>query len=477
MTPSEAPTATPSVALEVVHQLFVLLKTSAVYGRDNEGYSKLAASANAIIAKECAQEGHILLEASGDHLFFNKRPMRFQAGNYAAGRFLLEEMKRRGVGAVEISAGCSGNELDAFVFAFKVAGPRSNDGFARLRAQLSSEGVTGIEVRPYVAAPDEELTPADSAHLAKKAFTQAVSLVEEVMTRARAGQDVDFTQAKHVVRGLADRVIADEQALLELAAIHDFDEYTYAHSVNVSVYSIAIGVRLGLDRALLSELGFGGLFHDVGKIRLSAELINNPGALDEADWCAMRQHPVLGAKILLGMKQEHDRTLTRAVSMAFEHHLGADGSGYPRLARPRRQDIFSRIVAIADIFDAISSGRVYMKTPSGPDEALRKMHPLAGTRIDAFLFKLFVNAVGILPIGTFVLLDTGELGVVCRNDPADPQRPQVTVFADRQGERATAEVVDLARLDGASGRPLRSIERVLDANKHGVDVQKHLGTA
>ncbi|MEK7234172.1 MAG: HD-GYP domain-containing protein [Elusimicrobiota bacterium] len=477
MTASETPTATPAVALEVVHQLFVLLKAAAVYGRDNEVYAKTAASALVIIANARAEEGQLLLEASGDHLFFNKRPIRFQAGNYAAGRFLFEEMKRRGVGAVEISTGCSGKELDAFVFAFKAAGPRSNDGFARLRAQLSCEGVSGIAIRPYIAALDEEPESADPACLAKKAFTQAVSLVEDVMTRARAGQEVNFSHAKHVVHGLADRVIADEQTLLELAAIHDFDEYTYAHSVNVSVYSIAIGVRLGLDRALLSELGFGGLFHDVGKVRLPTELINKPGALDEADWCAMRRHPSLGSKILLGMRREHDRTLSRAVSVAFEHHLGADGSGYPRLARPRRQDIFSRIVAIADIFDAISSGRVYMKTPSGPDEALRKMHLIAGTRIDAFLFKLFINAVGILPIGTLVLLDTGELGVVRRNDPADPQRPQVTVFADRRGAKAVVEIVDLAHRDGASGKPLRSIRRVLDAHKHGVDVQKHLGTA
>ena len=474
MSTPEAPSIQPAIATEVVHRLFVLLKAAAVYARENEGYAKLAESARAAFEKAREEEKGILLEASGDHLFFNTRVLRFQAGNYAAGRFLLEEMKRRGMGAVEFSKDCSPAELDSFIFAFQAAGRHAHEGFARLQGRLCSEGVVGVAIRPYAAALDEEQEPPDGASLTRKAFAQAVSLVEDVMSRARDGKSVDFAQAKRVVQELADRVIADEQAMFALAALHDFDAYTHAHSVNVSVYSIAIGVRLGLDRALLCELGFGGLFHDVGKSRLPADLINKPGDLDETDWGSMRRHPTLGAKVLLGMKREHDRTLSRAVSIVFEHHRGADGSGYPKLASPRRQDLFSRIVTIADVFDALTSGRVYMKTPIGPEEALRKMLQLAGTRLDSFLLKLFIDAVGILPIGTMLLLDTGERGVVTRNDPADPQRPRVAVFADRQGDKAAVEVVDLARRDRTTGKPLRSAARVLDAQRLGVDVQQYL---
>lgn len=476
MSTPAAPTVPPAIAAEAVHGLFVLLKGAAVYGRNDEGYAKLATAAREALEKAHAEAGALLFETRGDRLYFNTRAIRFQAGHYAAGRFLIAEMRRRGVGAVEISRGCTPGELDAFIYAFKAAGLKPQEGFARLQNRLCSEGVVGITVRPYAAAPDEEQEPADPAQRARGAFAQAMALVDDVMSRARAGEPVDFARSKRVAQELADRVIADEQEMFELAAVHDFDDYTCAHSVNVSVYSIAIGVRLGLDRAQLGDLGFGGLFHDVGKARLSAGRIGAPGGLDEAASDFMHGHPALGAKVLLGMRGEHGRTLSRAVSIVFEHHRGADGSGYPTLALPRRQDLFSRIVAVADTFDALSSGRVDRKTPVGPDEALLWMIQLAGARLDAFLLSLFIDAVGILPIGTLVLLDTGELGVVGRNDPADPQRPQVRVFADRQGRKAAAEIVDLARRDRATGKPLRSVARVLDAHKLGVDVQSYIGS-
>jgi HD-GYP domain-containing protein (c-di-GMP phosphodiesterase class II) len=191
-----------------------------------------------------------------------------------------------------------------------------------------------------------------------------------------------------------DRVLRDERVLLELAAIHDFDEYTYAHCVNVCVYSIAIGARLGLERSRLTELGFGALFHDVGKARLPRELIDKPDELDEAEWRLMRRHPTLGVMTLLGLKRPHDRLLARAVSVSFEHHLRLDGTGYPRLSQPRRQEVFSRICAIADAFDALTSGRVYTRRALSPERALARMAREAGTAFDPFLLGLFVAVAG-----------------------------------------------------------------------------------
>lgn len=465
----EPSVAAPPVASELVRLLFVALKAAAVYGRDNDGYRKHGASARAALESALAAEGDVRLETRGDRLYFNAEPIHLQAGYYAGARFVMDEMKRRGVGVVEIAADHGAEQLDDFVFLFHAAPAK---GFEELVRRLAAAKVAAITLRPYVPSAGEAAAPEDGARLAKKTFFQALGLVEDVMTRARAGQPVDFAQAKRAVHSLADRVIEDEQALFELSAIHDFDEYTYAHCVNVCVYSVAIGVRLGLDHALLSELGFGALFHDIGKVKLPLTLIDKPDELDAPDWRQMRRHPALGVKALLAMRRPLDRALARAVCVTFEHHLGADGTGYPRARVPRRQGVFARVCAIADAFDALTSGRVYVKRPLAPDEALRQMVQRAGTGFDAFLLRLFINCVGVFPIGTLVLLSNGETGVVWRNDPADLLRPKLKVFAGPGGRLAAVKVVDLAKPDPATGAALE-IRHLLDARARGVDVQDY----
>ncbi|MDE2491676.1 MAG: HD domain-containing protein, partial [Elusimicrobia bacterium] len=322
------------------------------------------------------------------------------------------------------------------------ADPRRREGWREVEARLAEAGAAGWSVRARALAEDEEEARAetgDGRRTAQKAFFRAVSLVEEVMRRARAGGDVSFAPARRVVCELVDAVTEDEQALFELTTIHSFDEYTYAHCVNVCVYAVALGVRLGLDRPLLAELGFSALFHDLGKVKLPLALIDKPDEYDAADWDQMRLHPLLGAKLLLSMPRPLDRSLARAAAVAFEHHLGADASGYPRTRRERRQGLFSRVCAIADSFDALTSGRVYQRRPLGPAEALRRMVQRAGTAYDPLLLRLFVRTVGVFPIGTALNLGGGRIGVVWRNTPGDLLRPRVRV-AEPSGETRVVEL-------------------------------------
>ena len=464
----------PAIAADLVHQLFVVIKTATVYDRNNEGYLKPATQARKVLKEAQTAHGDILIEMRGDHLFFNRLRVKFQMDSYAGGRFLMDEMIRRRVGAVSISAQATGEEFDAFIFAFVGLETRKGEGIEVLRERLLASGCREIKVEVYVPEHDAEKEPQDEGQVAKRTFFRAVNLVEEIMSKSRAGQEVNFAQAKRIVHNLVDRVVDDEQTLLELSTIHNFDEYTYAHCVNVCVYGITIGVRLGLDRTQLSELGFACLFHDIGKVQLPLELINKPDEYDEFDWRQMRMHPILGAKTLLTMRRQYDRGLARAISVAFEHHLGLDGSGYPKVTKLRRPDLFSRICSIADAFDAMTSGRVYIKKPMGPDEVLRKMVMRAGTGYDTFLLKLFISAIGVFPIGTLLLLDTKELGVVYRNNPDDLLRPKVRVFADEHGEKEIVEIVDLTRKDSKTGKFLRSVKQMVDPHKYGIDIQRYI---
>ncbi|MDP3540996.1 MAG: HD domain-containing protein [Elusimicrobiota bacterium] len=378
-----------SAPAELVRRLFVLLKAASVYGPENEGYRTRSREAREALAGLLAGSGAVRLEAREDRLFFNGAPIPVPPGE-ADALFLCGELRRGGAGGLEFRHGAEG-QLDAFAFAFKPRAARRTRSLEETAGTLRNAGVSLITALP---PPDGEAAagvPAGPAEV----FHRAVETVEHLMSRARAGEEPDLSEAKAAAENLARQVAADPQAMLELAILERFDEYTYAHSVNVSVYSLAIGCRLGLRPALLAELGFGALFHDLGKASLPRELIDKPGELDENDWRLMRRHPLLGAEALLALRRPLDSSLARAISIAFEHHLAFDGSGYPRLQPPRRQELFSRICALADAFDAMTSGRVYAKRAMSPDEALRRMAQGAGTAFDPFLFRVFIGAVGV----------------------------------------------------------------------------------
>ena len=472
----EAAANAPPIAGELLHRLFVLLKAAGVYDRANEGFRRHSAAARETLARALEEHGKVALEARGELLFFNGLRVRFAVDSSAGGRFLLAELGRRGVGGVEFLRPEAAAQLDAFAFALRGTDPRKDEGLARLRELLLAAGADAVAVHPRAAEEGGEAAAAagkDGRAAALKAFFQAVRLVEEVMTRAREGRETAFAPAKRVVQALADRVADDEQTLFELATLRSFDEYTFAHCVNVCVYSISIGTRLGLDRAQLTDLGLAALFHDMGKARLPLALIDKPDEYDESEWEQIRRHPGLGAKALLAMRRTFDHSLARAVRVAYDHHRGADGAGYPRPPRPFRQDLYARICAIADGFDAMTSGRVYQRRAMEPAEALRRMVQRSGTGYDPLLLRLFVGAVGVFPIGTAVRLDDGRAGAVWRNDAADLLRPKVRVAVPG----AAPETVDLSRRDPRTGRPAASVAKVCPARELGAGLQSLLNAA
>jgi len=231
---------------------------------------------------------------------------------------------------------------------------------------------------------------------------------------------------------------------------------------------LTIGFRLGLSRQELSELGYGALFHDIGKVKLPSELINKPGSFDEHDWVLMRTHPVHGAMtIARGLKL--DSHMARATAVAFEHHINPDFTGYPTLQEPRPVNLYSRIVSIADNFDALTSGRIYIKRAFPPDEALSMMLFQMQSKFDPFLLKLFVNIIGIYPVGSLALLSNGCLALVTHTNQGEMHRPVVRVIADAAGPHDTPALLDLA--DPAN----RAIDiiRLVDAKKYGLDLTRY----
>ena len=182
----------------------------------------------------------------------------------------------------------------------------------------------------------------------------------------------------------------------------------------------------------------------------------------------MQTHPLLGVKKLLKLKGL-DALSARIISGAFEHHLYCDFSGYPRLPY-RKLSLFGRIISIADCYDGLTSSRVYSRVPHQPDKALRLMLS-RGKVYDPILMKLFVNCIGIYPVGTLLLLDSRELSIVMANNP-DPEKwnsPRVKIIADVKGKEVDGEMVDLA--DSRCGR--KAIE-ALDPYRYRINVNQYL---
>jgi len=223
----------------------------------------------------------------------------------------------------------------------------------------------------------------------------------------------------------------------------------------------------------LTELGVTALLHDVGKAKIPKAILNKPGLFDEDEWGLMKRHPLLGVEVLLNLKQLGEVN-PRIVIGIFDHHLRKDFTGYPRLFRKKEVSLFGRIIQIADSYDAMTTAKNYKKAPYTPEQALAVMMREREAHFDPILLKIFIGVVGIFPIGSLVLLNTREMGIVYKANP-DPKcldRPQV-IIVERDGKReAKKELVDLTETNGG-GQFKRNIVKTLDPNKYHIDIAKY----
>jgi HD-GYP domain-containing protein (c-di-GMP phosphodiesterase class II) len=229
-------------------------------------------------------------------------------------------------------------------------------------------------------------------------------------------------------------VLNNESSIIGMTALRDYDQYTFAHSVNVCIFSIALGKKLALSKHDLYELGFGALMHDIGKVKMPIELTTKRAALEDVEWELIREHPTEGLLALLELSTAGEVPL-RAMLMAYEHHMKIDQTGYPRSRRPRTPGLFSRIVAVADGFDAATTRRSYQEKPWLPDAVLREMRENRGRGFDPLIVKAFISLTGFYPVGCLVILDSFELAVVIAPStrPEAHHQPVVRIIFDSMG--------------------------------------------
>jgi HD-GYP domain-containing protein (c-di-GMP phosphodiesterase class II) len=285
------------------------------------------------------------------------------------------------------------------------------------------------------------------------------------------GRSPNIKKIKRVVQGIVDQILNEETSLIGLTTIRDYDEYTFTHSVNVCIFSVALGKRLGFNKLQLYDLGMAALFHDIGKSRVPSEIINKADGLNEDEWRLIAAHPWMGALALFQLRGQHELPY-RAMVVAHEHHMKLDMTGYPRPIRPRSLSMFSKIVAVADGFDAATSRRSYQTTPLNPAQVMMEMRDNPRRGMDPVVVKAFINLTGIYPVGTLVVLDTFELGIVhaVNSIPEMLSRPIVRVISDTQGNLLhPGTLVDLAE-QLEDGMYLRTIIKTENPDRYGIRV-------
>ena len=369
------------------------------------------------IAQLHAERPSVALGVVGDQIVVGDTPLRRVASNLAE---LLRRLKTSGIERIGFDDGVTRQELDDFISAI---------------ATLTHRRVAGTDLLPEfphidvgrIAGPAEATGIARDIIAIKQLYDTASRSAEDVYESARVDGRPELAIARQTVEGLAESVAQNRTALVALTAMKSYDNYTFTHMVNVSILAMAQARAPGLEGPQLRELGLSALMHDIGKIRTPLEILQKTEQLTDDEFVIIQRHVVDGAEIL---RQTPEMPIM-APTVAFEHHLRIDGTGYPDVKRPSL-NLATMLTSIADVYDAMRSQRAYQQAfPT--DRILAVMKRNDGTQFDQNLVRRFVQLIGIYPPGTLVRLSTGDIAVVLRVHAPDPHRPQVQIVRDPEG--------------------------------------------
>jgi HD-GYP domain-containing protein (c-di-GMP phosphodiesterase class II) len=303
--------------------------------------------------------------------------------------------------------------------------------------------------------------------LASATFGEAKRAVGAIFDNLRRGGGLDVPHLQTVVGSMVDSVFRNRDAMGWLARMKSKDDYLYSHSLSASVWALAFGRHLGLDKETLTSVGTGAMLLDIGKTGLPTELLKKQGKPSDDEWRMIYTHVNQGIELLRAAPNVDNRILT----MIATHHERFDGSGYPHTLKGDEIPLIGRIAGIVDSYDAMISERSYAK-PKSTYDAVRELKRLGGIAFPPELVELFIQAVGVFPTGTLVELNTGEVGVVIGQNRYRRLRPEVMVILDATKKvRDEFTTIDLLTCDENTGNaePNLWITQGLERGAYGVD--------
>lgn len=313
-----------------------------------------------------------------------------------------------------------------------------------VQSALQAQMVAIAENEP---APKIRISTTEEMGRARAIKSQAANMVRTVMQDVRLGRAVNIDAVEPIVAGITESILRNSGALIGLMHIKNKDDYTFLHSVSVCTFMVAFCRSVGLDAETTRQAGLGGLLHDTGKALVPDAILNKPGRLTDEEFDIIRRHPKDGYEILLKTPGVGEIPL----DITLHHHERIDGSGYPDKLPGESITTLAKMTAIVDVYDAITADRCYHKGMP-PTDALRKIFEWSTFHFDPTLVKAFMRCVGIYPVGTLVLLESGRLGLVTEHNEESLLQPKVKIIFDtKKNAYLTPFEIDLANPIGRTG--------------------------
>lgn len=429
--------------LRSFHQL---IQTSKIHDNNNELLIKCIKIFFDTLGAWWVEDDNLTIKLSHGRFLVQDEKLYFQRENMKVIKEMYHFFESRKISGICFHSdpeNYSSENLLRFAHILNVAGEKE-DPLAWIVNELEREAFLWVEI---LQLPNKKPKEQDFVRkeMARKTYAYALTSLKEVAQKINTRRQAGVRKLKRIVQNMVDILSDDEAVLLGISTMRDYDDYTYTHSVNVAILSLCLGKRIGLSKISLSHLAVCGLVHDLGKLDIPKEILNKPGKLTDEEFKEIQTHPIKSVNQIIKLRAPSDLK-TKILLPPFEHHLKYDLSGYPRVHNKKSVSLFGRIITIADVFDALTSPRVYRPVVNSPDCALDIMLKGSGKDFDPILLKVFINMLGVYPVGTLLKLDTGELGIVLDSPKnGNPARPHIVLLRhDDNGKFKKGKSIDLS---------------------------------
>jgi len=448
---------------DFIASLYALIKATFVYDFNNDVVVNLVNRFLQNINNLFQTSNQIEILRYRDYIFFNKVRMRFEIEGYASLQFIEENLKRLWIKSITFLSGLKSNEILNFCALFKYdkdifIQKYNYGGFGSIQVDFLTEQE---EIAPEFLKDGEQI---------KKTYFKALKVTKNLIQSLWNRQPVDTRSFRRVIYTLIDSLSQDEFGLTALTTIKNFDEYTYNHSLNVGVLSLAMGQRLDLERKNLVKLGTAGLLHDIGKVAISKQIIDKPDTLTKEEWELLKRHTLFGVSEIIKTRGLDDVSFASLLT-AYQHHWNYNGTGYPEKLDPKIQPtLYAQIVRICDAYDAMTTSRPYQLLPYLPAVAIRVLWSNVNTYFEPILTKVFIQILGLHPVSSCLELDNGEIAVVLRQNPAHIDRPIIKIVLNIRKEKTNGPIIDL-------GLEMKiNIAKAVYPQKYDINPAEHLLT-
>lgn len=305
---------------------------------------------------------------------------------------------------------------------------------------------------------------------ATRVHERTLSSVKRVINDIKTGRGFLPQEVRSTVEGIVGSLMRNSDAIVSTTLLDNDSDYLIKHSVNVAILSASTVKAMGYPENQVIEAGIGGLLHDIGMLNVPEKIINKKGKLSDSEYGIIKQHPVLGLEKVNDIKGVSDNTK----KIVLQHHERYDGKGYPFGIKGSRIYEFAMVTAVADVYDALTSDRPYKKAVT-PQKALAVLYKGMNREFEASIIQTFTKNMGIFPIGSFIKLQCGIMGVVIHVDAKNILAPKVLKIFDENGNRLKEpEFMDLKGLQKNSENDDYKIETSLEPDRFGVEPSKYI---